>query len=56
MQKKSQTVHLLVEEVKLNNRSTIHHDNAHVGALHWWLVHSALCFVNPFTLEILMII
>ena len=37
----SQIVHVLlllvvpVEEVKLNNRSTINHDNAHVGTWHW---------------------
>ena len=24
-----------VEEAKLNNRSTIKHDNAHVGTWHW---------------------
>ena len=37
----SQIVHVLlllvvpVEEAKLNNRSTINHDNAHSGTLHW---------------------
>ena len=38
----SQIVHVLllllvvpVEEAKLNNRSTINHDNAHVGTWHW---------------------
>ena len=40
----SQIVHVLllllllvvpVEEAKLNNRSTINHDNAHVGTRHW---------------------
>ena len=38
----SQIVHVLlvpVEEAKLNNRSTINHDNAHVDTWHWWLVH-----------------
>ena len=40
----SQIVHLLllllllpIEEAKLNNHSTIHHDSAHVGTLQWWL-------------------
>ena len=28
-----------VEEAKLNNHSTINHDNAHVRTWHWWLVH-----------------
>jgi len=28
----------LLEEAKLNH-SIINHDNAHVGTLHWWLVH-----------------
>ena len=39
----SQIVHVLllllvvvpVEEAKLNNRSTINYDNAHVGTWHW---------------------
>ena len=42
----SQIVHVLllllllllvvpVEEAKLNNRSTINHDNVHVGTWHW---------------------
>ena len=41
----SQIVHVLllllvpVEKAKLNNRSTINPDNAHVGTRHWWLVH-----------------
>ena len=37
----SQIVHVLAasSEAKLNNRSTINHDNAHVGTWHWWLVH-----------------
>ena len=55
----SQIVHLLlpVEEVKLNNRSTINHDNAHAGTLHWWLVHRHNPFsLTPLLLEILMII
>ena len=30
---------VLVEEAKLNNRSTINYDNAYVGIWHWWLVH-----------------
>ena len=52
-----QIVHLPVEEVKLNNRSTIHHDNAHVGTLHWWLQHGNNVFsLTPSLLEILMII
>ena len=52
----SQIVHLLllllllpVEEAKLNNHSTINHDNTHVGTWHWWLVHRHNFFVNPFT-------
>ena len=55
----SQIVHLLVpvEEAKLNNRSTINHDNAHVGTWHWWLVHRHNFFsLTPSLLEILMII
>ena len=56
----SQIVHVLlvpVEEVKLNNRSTINHDNAHVGTWHWWLVHRHNFFsLTPSLLEILMII
>ena len=56
----SQIVHLLllpVEEAKLNNRSTIDHDNAHAGTLHWWLVHRHNLFLLiPSLLEILMII
>ena len=53
----SQIVHLPVEEAKLNNRSTINHDNAHVGTLHWWLVHRHNLFsLTPSLLEILMII
>ena len=54
-------VHLLlllllvpVEEVKLNNHSTINHDNVHVGT---WLVHRHNIFsLTPSLLEILMII
>ena len=46
-----------VEEAKLNNRSTINHDNAHVGTLHLWLVHRHNLFsLTPSLLEILMII
>jgi len=30
-----------IEEAKLNNCSTINHDNAHVGTWHWWVVHKA---------------
>ena len=56
----SQIVHLLlvpVEEAKLNNRSTINHDNAHVGTWHWWLVHRHNFFsLTPSLLDILMII
>ena len=59
----SQIVHLLllllvpVEEAKLNNHSTINHDNAHVGTWHWWLVHMHNLFsLTPSLLEILMII
>ena len=60
----SQIVHLLplllvvpVEEVKLNSRSTINHDNAHVDTWHWWLVHRHNLFsLTPSLLEILMII
>ena len=58
----SQIVHVLfllvpVEEVKLNNSSTINHDNAHVGTWHWWLVHRHNPFsLTPSLLEILMII
>ena len=56
----SQIVHVLllsVEEAKLNNRSTINHDNAHVGTLHWWLVHRHNLFsLTPSVLEILMIV
>ena len=53
----SQIVHVLlllllllapVEEAKLNNRSTIIPDNAHVGTWHWWLVHRHNFFINPF--------
>ena len=53
----SQMVHLLpVEEAKLNNRSTINHDN-HVGTLHWWLVHRHnIIWLTPSPLEILVII
>ena len=48
---------LLVEEAKLNNRSTINHDNAHVGTWHWWLVHRHNLFLlTPSLLEIFMII
>ena len=53
----SQIVNLLlpVEEAKLNNRSTINHDNAHVGTWDWWLVHRYNCFsLTPSLLEILM--
>ena len=55
----SQIVHVLlpVEEAKLNNRSTINHDNAHVGTWHWWLVHRHNFFsLTPSLLDILMII
>ena len=58
----SQIVHLLlllllVEEAKLNNRSTINHDNAHAGTWHWWLVHGHNLFsLTPSLFEILMII
>ena len=57
----SQIVHLLllvpVEEAKLNNCSTINHDNAHVGTWHWWLVHRHNFFsLTPSPLEIFMII
>ena len=61
----SQIVHVLlllllllpVEETKLKNRSTIHHDIAHVGAWHWWLVHRHKSFsLTPLLLVILMII
>ena len=55
----SQIVHvllLLVEEAKLNNRSTINHDNAHADILHWWLVHRHNLSLTPSLLEILMII
>ena len=62
----SQIVHLLlllllllvpVEEAKLNNSSTIKHDNAHVGTWHWLLVHRHNYFsLTPSLLEILMII
>ena len=58
----SQIVHVLllvvlVEEAKLNNHSTINHDNAHVGTWHWWLVHRHNSFsLTPSLLEILMII
>ena len=60
MQKRiSQIVHvlLLVEEAKLNNYSTINHDNTQVGTWHWWLVHRHNCFLLTLSLlEILMII
>ena len=59
----SQIVHALllllvpVEEAKLNNHSTINHDNAHVGTWHWWLVHRHNLFLlTPSLLEILLII
>ena len=56
----SQIVHVLlvpVEEAKLNNRSTISHNNAHAGTLHWWLVHRHNLFsLTPSLIEILMII
>ena len=57
----SQIVHVLllvlVEEAKLNNCSTISHDNAHVGTWHWWLVHRHKVFsLTPSLLEIFMII
>ena len=54
----SQIVHvLLVEEAKFNNRSTINHDNAHAGTLHWWLVHRHNHFsLTHSLLDILMII
>ena len=45
-----------VEEAKLNNHSTINHDNAHVGTWHWWLVHRHFFSFTPSLLEILMII
>ena len=45
----SQIVHLLlllpVEEAKLNNCSTINHDNAHAGTWYWWLVHRHKIFL-----------
>ena len=58
----SQSVHVLllllllllvpVEEAKL-----INHDNAHVGTLHWWLVHRHNFFsLTPSLIEILLII
>ena len=51
-------VHVLLLLVpKLNNRSTINHDNAHAGTLHWWLVHRHNLFLlTPLLFEILMII
>ena len=54
----SQIVHVLpVEEVKLNNHHIINCDNAHVGTLHWWLVHRQNIFsLTPSFLETLMII
>ena len=57
----SQIVHVVVllpvEETKLKNRSTIHHDIAHVGTWHWWLVHRNKIFsLTPLLLVILMII
>ena len=59
----SQIVHVLllllvpVDETKLNNRSTIKHDTAHVGTWYWWLVHRHHFFsLTPSLLEILMII
>ena len=48
---------LPVEEAKLNNHSTINHDNVHAGTLHWWLVHRHNLFsLTPSLFEILMII
>ena len=58
----SQIVHVLlllvpVEDAKLNNRSTINPDNAHVGTWYWWLVQRHNFFsLTPSLLEILMII
>ena len=49
----SQIVHVLllflvsVEEAKLNNCSTINHDNAHVGTWHLWLVHRHFFSLTP---------
>lgn len=51
----SQIVHVLVlVEGKLNNCSTIHHDNAHVRTQHWWLVHIMFLFTT--LLPVMMII
>ena len=46
---------VLVEEAKLNNRSTINPANSHVGTWHWWRVHRHNFFsLTPSLLEILM--